>query len=138
MPGVSYVDLDLLIQVARSQYRAHILNAPAGQVAADFALTVSAPEFQDLMSQVQSALSMLRWMLPRSSGACSSARCSRVKLVSASVAVWNRPACGALGCASASASTRYLSCRPCRGNIFTIQLSIASSLFYTDAPSSLS
>ena len=49
MPGLSFLDFDLLFQRTANGYRSQVLNSPAGQASAEFALPFSALEIENFL-----------------------------------------------------------------------------------------
>ncbi|MGH7800098.1 MAG: CHAT domain-containing protein [Thermodesulfobacteriota bacterium] len=52
MEGVSYLDFDLLIQRAGTNYRAQVVNSPAGQAALDFSMPFSDLELENFLLRI--------------------------------------------------------------------------------------
>ncbi|HLE24760.1 MAG TPA: hypothetical protein VI935_03810 [Thermodesulfobacteriota bacterium] len=60
MEGVTYQDFDLLIQRAGTNYRAQVVNSPAGQAALDFSMPFSDLELENFPLRVGRPLRGLR------------------------------------------------------------------------------
>ena len=52
MAETTYLDLDLLIEGAEREYRARVLNSPAGQATSDFTLPFSELEIENFLLRV--------------------------------------------------------------------------------------
>ena len=52
MESVSYLDFDLLIQRAGTNYRAQVVNSPAGQASTDFGIPFSDLELENFLLRV--------------------------------------------------------------------------------------